>query len=126
MRQQKGYLFHSGKSWFLRYCDTDRQTGKRIQVCEKLKVEYGGAYRTKASVKDIVKEILKPLNEGKLNPQSTMSVVEFIDTIYLPDYIEKHLRPASLKQSRNTYQNHLKQRLGKLTLRSFRTLDGER
>src|SRR6266478_4370118 len=98
MRQQKGYLFHSGRSWFLRYCDTDKDTGERVQRCEKLKVEYGGTYRTRASVKSIAADFLKPLNEGKLNPQSTMLVTEFVDTIYLPDYIEKHLRPASLKQ----------------------------
>jgi integrase len=57
-----------------------------------------------------------------------MLVTEFVEEVYLPEYIEKRLRPASLKQCRNTYQNHLKGRLDKLelTLRSFRTLDGER
>jgi len=124
MRQQTGYLFHRGNSWFLRYYDTDA-TGKRIQKCEKLKVAYGGEYRTRRSVQTFVGEILAPLNSGLLNPQATMTVVDFVDTIYLPEHVEKRLRPASLKQYKDVWKNHLKNRMGKLTLRSFRTVHGE-
>lgn len=124
MRQQKGYLFHRGDSWFVRYYDTDA-SGKRVQTCEKLKVAYGGEYRTRRSVQTFVDEILAPINSGLLNPQATMPVAEFVDTIYLPRYVEKQLRPASLKQYRDVWRNHLKNRMGKLTLRSFRTVHGE-
>ena len=124
MRQQTGYLFHRGNSWFVRYYDTDA-SGKRIQKCEKLKVAYGGEYRTRRSIQPFVDEILAPLNSGLLNPQATMTVVEFVDTIYLPEHVEKRLRPASLKQYRDVWRNHLKNRMGKLTLRGFRTVHGE-
>jgi len=124
MRQQTGYLFHRGTSWFVRYYDTDA-TGKRIQKCEKLKVAYGGEYRTRRSVQPFIDEIIAPLNSGLLNPQATMLVTEFVDTIYLPEHVEKKLRPASLKQYRDVWRNHLKNRMGKLTLRSFRTVHGE-
>lgn len=124
MKQQKGYLFHRYESWFLRYCDTDA-TGKRVQKCEKLPVEYGGDYRTKASVKEFVEKILKPLNAGTLNPQSTMFVFEFVEKVYLPEYVEKQLRAATKKQYKDVWNNHLKGRMGKLTLRAFRTVDGE-
>jgi integrase len=124
MKQQTGYLFHRGQSWFLRYYDTDF-SGKRIQKCEKLKVAYGDEYKTRRSVQPFVDEILAPLNSGLLNPQATMPVTEFVDTIYLPEYVEKRLRAASLKQYRDVYNNHLKIRLGKLTLRTFRTVHGE-
>jgi integrase len=124
MREQKGYLFHRGNSWFLRYYDTDA-SGHRIQKCEKLKVAYGGECRTRRSVQSFVDEILAPLNSGLLNPQATMTVVEFVDTVYLPEYVEKRLRPASVKQYRDIWNNHLKSRMGKFTLRSFRTVHGE-
>ena len=124
MRQQTGYLFHRGNSWFVRYYDTDA-SWKRIQKCEKLKVAYGGEYRTRRSVQTFIDEILAPLNSGLLNPQATMLVTEFVDTIYLPEHVEKKLRPASLKQYRDVWRNHLKNRMGKLTLRSFRTVHGE-
>jgi integrase len=124
MREQKGYIFHKGTSWFVRYWDTDH-TGKRVQICEKLKVGYGGEYRTARSVQPFVAEILAPLNSGLLNPQSTMLVTEFVETVYLPEYVEKNLRAATKKQYKDVWNNHLKGRMGKLTLRGFRTVHGE-
>jgi integrase len=128
MRQQKGYIFHKGKSWFVRYCDDVLQpdgTIKRKLVCKKLSVNYGGDYRTKSSVKPFAQELLAPVNRGDLDVQSTMPVTEFVERIYLPEYVSKQLRPATLKQYRDVWENHLKGRLGKLTLRDFRTVNGE-
>ena len=85
MREQKGYIFHKGKSWFVRYCDDVMQpdgTVKRKLVCKKLDVEYGGAYRTKASVKAFAQEVLAPVNSGLLNPQSTMALETFVEAVY--------------------------------------------
>jgi hypothetical protein len=99
-----------------------------VQVCEKLKdVEYGGEYRTKTSVKEFVEKILAPLNGGTLNPASTQTVSEFVEKIYLPEYVEKQRRAASVKQYRDVWNNHLKPRMdkSKLTLRKFRTVHGE-
>ncbi len=127
-RQQVGYLFHRGRSWFVRYCDDVLEPGgavKRKQICKKLSVEYGDEYRTKASVRPFAQEILAPINAGKLNPQSTMKIVDFVDCVYLPEHVTKNLRPASLKQYGDIWKNHLKPRMGNSTLRSFRTVDGE-
>ncbi|HXL21949.1 MAG TPA: tyrosine-type recombinase/integrase [Candidatus Dormibacteraeota bacterium] len=128
MREQKGRTFHKGPSWFVQFRDNVKQpdgTYKRVQVCKKLDVEYGGEYRTRASVKDFVEKILRPINSGTLNPESTQTVVEFVEKIYLPEYVEKNLRAASLKQYRDVWNNHLKPRMGRLTLRAFRTVHGE-
>jgi integrase len=129
MREQRGYVFHKSKSWFVRYCDDVMQPDgsiKRKLVCKKLTVEYGGDYRTGKSVQPFVAEILAPLNSGLLNPQSTMLVSEFVEKIYLGEYVEKNLRAATKKQYRDVWQNHLGPRMGKLTLRDFRTVHGER
>jgi hypothetical protein len=129
MREQRGYVFHKGDSWFVRYCDDIMQadgTIKRKEVCKRLDVEYGGAYRTRKSVQPFVTEILAPLNRGQLNPQSTMLVSEFVERIYLAEYVEKTLRAATKKQYRDVWHNHLKPRMGKLSLRGFRTVNGER
>lgn len=128
MREQKGYVFHSGKCCYVRYYDDVLQpdgTVKRVQVCKQLSVEYGGDYRTRRSVQPFVQELLTPLNSGLLNPQSTMPVTEFVERVYLPEYVEKHLRAATRKQYKDVWNNHLKPRMGKLTLRGFRTVHGE-
>ncbi|MFI5058642.1 MAG: tyrosine-type recombinase/integrase [Candidatus Acidiferrales bacterium] len=128
MREQKGYVFHRYGSWFVRYCDDVKQPDggyKRKLVCKKLDVEYGGEHRTKASVKESVEKILKPVNSGTLNPDSTQMVCEFVEKIYLPEYVKKNLRAATVKQYTDVWENHLKPRMGKLTLRDFRTVHGE-
>ena len=127
-KQQKGYLFHKGNSWFVRFREEvilPDKTTKLKQTCKKLEVPYGGEYRTRRSVKEFVEKLLAPLNSGKLDVRSTMPVAEFVDKVYLPEYVEKKLRAASLKQYRDVWNNHLKPRMGKLTLRNFRTVDGE-
>src|SRR5712664_12722 len=127
MKKQTGYLFRRYGSWFVRFYDDILQpdrTLKRVQKCERL-CAYDDDHRTKASVKQLVEEKLAPLNSGLLNPQATMLVAEFVDRIYLPEHVEKKLRAATLKQYRDVWNNHLKPRMGKLTLRSFRTVHGE-
>lgn len=126
--EQKGYVFHRYGSWFVRYRDDVLQpdgTVKRVLLCKKLDVEYGGDYKTKKSVQPFVAEILAPLNSGLLNPQSTMLVSEFVERVYLPEYVEKNLRPATRRGYLGVWKRYLKPRMGKLTLRGFRTVHGE-
>jgi integrase len=128
MKEQKGYVFHRYGSWFVRYRDDVLQadgTVKRVQVCKKLGVDYGGDYRTEKSVRPFIAQMLAPLNAGLLNPQSTMLVVEFVERVYLPQYVEKNLRPATRRQYLGVWKRYLKGRMGKLTLRAFRTVHGE-
>lgn len=54
-----------------------------------------------------------------------MLVTEFVEKIYLPEYVEKNLRAATKKQYCDVWQNHLKPRMSKLTLPGFRTVHGE-
>ena len=129
MREQKGYVFHRYQSWFVRYCDDVKQpdgTIKRKLVCKKLPVPYGGEYRTKKSVAEFVKELLAPINSGKLNPESTQTVTEFVERIYFPEFVNRQLRASTQKMYLDTWTVHLKQQpLVKLTLRDFRTVHGE-
>ena len=129
MREQKGYVFHKDKSWFVRYCDDVLQPDgivKRVQVCEKLKeAAYGGEYRTKKSVAKFVEEDARPINAGELDVRSTMQVSDFVESVYLPKFVEKTKAAATLKQYKTVWINHLKPRMGTLTLRGFRTLHGE-
>src|SRR5215472_10700384 len=128
MREQKGYLFHRYASWFVRFMDDVRQpdgTIKRKLVCKKLDVPYGGEYRTKNSVALFVKELLAPINSGRLNPESTQTVTEFVECIYFPEFVNRQLRASTQKQYSDIWSAHLKGRLGKVTLRDFRTVHGE-
>lgn len=99
-------------------------------VCKKLPVPYGGEYRTGKSVALFVKELLAPINSGKLNPASTQTVCEFVERIYFPEFVERQLLASTQKQYRDTWSICLKPHMDKpsmrkLTLRDFRTFHGE-
>lgn len=129
MRRQSGYIFHNKSSWFVRYMDDVLEDGAIVRrlVCQKIEeVSYGGEYRTRKSVQPFVDKILGPVNEGALDPRSTQMIVKFVDDTYIPRYVDVELRPASQKQFKDTWENHLKPRLGQQTLRSFRTVDAQR
>jgi hypothetical protein len=97
----------------------------RKVVCKKLSVPFCDQYRTKASVKPFAQELLAPINPGLVNPQSTMLISDFVEKVYLPEYVERQLRPSTRKSYRDTWEDHLKGRMGKMTLRGFRTHHGE-
>lgn len=128
MREQKGYLFHKGQSWFLRYADSVLVNGAvtRKLVCKKLDVPYGGEYRTKASVKPFVRDLLRPVNAGVLNPASTMPIAQFVDDVYFPQYAETNLRTSTRKHYEQIWNRYLKPRIGQVALRDFRTVHAER
>jgi integrase len=60
-----------------------------------------------------------------LNAQSTMPIAEFVEKVYLPKYVQEQLRPSTRKSYRDIWESCLKGRMGKMTLRGFRTVHGE-
>lgn len=128
MRKQKGYVFHKGHSWFVRYSDNvvgKDGTIKRVQVCKRLPMDYGGQYRSERSVARFVEDILRPINSGKADPQGTMMVADYIETQYFPLICER-LRASTLSSYRYIFTEHLKPHLGNVSMRDFRTFHGEK
>jgi integrase len=128
VREQTGHVFHQGGSWFVRYRDTALKsdgTVERRQFCKKLPVPFCDEYRTRKSVLPFVEDILRPLNRGTVTVASTMPVADFIEKEYLPKLEEKK-RQSTMKGYKDIFRLHLKNRLGKITLREFRTVNGER
>jgi integrase len=126
--EQRGYIFHSGNNWYVRYRDNimgPDGSVVRKQVCRKIEGVDHPAYKTKSSVRPFVTDLLASINSGMVNAQSTMPITAFVDKIYLPEFVDKQLRPATRKQYKDVWKNHLKTRVGSLTLRGFRTMHGE-
>lgn len=126
-REQRGYVFHRGGSWFVRYCDDVMVNGvvQRKLICKQLPVPYCAEYRSKASVRSFVRDILAPVNAGTMNPQATMTLESFVDGPYF-EWAERNLRACTISGYRQMWDTNLKPRIGKVTLRNFRTVDGER
>jgi integrase len=124
---QRGVIVKHRRSWTLLYYDVQFRDGKRqrVRVSKKLAL-VSKEYPTDTSVRTLADKILAPINGKELQPESSLKVTEFIEDHYFPA-MEGHLRPSTfLNYKKSIYEPHLKKRLGKIRLRDFRTVHGQR
>jgi integrase len=124
---QRGYIFKSHGAWFVRYYEIHVVDGQRVrkQICARL-APANDDYPNKRSVLLEAEKILQPLNAGQLQPESAMTVVDFIEKFYLP-HVQRELKPSTYKGYRkDIFEAHLKDLLGDIRLRDFRTVHAQR
>jgi integrase len=124
VRHQQGYIWldRRRKCWFGRWYEDQLQTDgmvKRVQQSRKL-ADYSDRYRTEKDVRPLLNDILRPLNEGKMDARSTMTLAQFVEGHYLP-YVERELKPATYDGYRKLWQQRLKAPAGNVVLRDFTT-----
>jgi integrase len=101
---QAGYVFKKGSNWYLRYRETVQLEGgsiQRIQKCRRL-AKVTGQYRTKRAAEQLAEEIIRPLNDGVIRPESTMSLNHFIEVSYLP-YVAEQKRRSTYSGYKNIW-----------------------
>lgn len=126
---QRGTIIRHRASWTLLYWDWQYRDGKkkRVRVSRKLS-PVSREFPTRSSVRQLADDILAPLNRRQLQPESSLLVTEFIETVYFPA-VESELRPSTIYSYKNAiYFPHLKKRLEKppLRLRDFRPVHAQR
>ena len=119
---QRGYIFRSGGSWFLRYyepaLDGRKQSCKRLASVDD--------YPTKSSVRSLADKILSPINANQMQPESSIPIKQFIEEIYLP-HVKTTLKASTYKDYKeDAYEKHFESRLNGLRLRDFRTVHGQK
>jgi integrase len=125
-RQQQGYIWRVGKSWYGRWREDVLEDGRvvRKQRARKL-VEYCDRYRTERDVQPLLDEILCPLNQGRSKPESTLTIAEYVEQYYL-DFVRDNCKPSTYSGYKTQWQMYLVPRLSKFVLRDFRTSDAAR
>jgi integrase len=95
---------------------------KRVKVSVKL-ARCDREYPTKASVRQLADKILAPLNRGRLQPEASLKVSQYVEDSYFPA-IEKTLRPATVDSYRFVF-GKLEGKLD-IRIRDFRTVNAQR
>jgi hypothetical protein len=122
-RQQEGYIWKVGRSWYGRWredvlvdgCVVRKQrSAKLASVCDR--------YRSKADVRPLLAEKLRPINERRTRPESTLPVAEFVENHYMP-FVEENFKPSTVAGYKHLWEHYLSPRLSKTVLRDFRTVD---
>src|SRR6266571_1831432 len=122
-RQQSGYIWKVGGSWYGRWREDVLEEGRVVRKQRSAKLaEVSDRYRTKADVRPLLAEKLRPINEGRARPESTLSVAEFVEDFYLP-FVKENYKPSTSVGYEKIWKKHLAPRLSRIALRDFRTVD---
>jgi len=122
-RQQSGYIWKVGSSWYGRWREDVLENGVVVRKQRSAKLaDVSDRYRCKADVRPLLAERLRPINEGRVRPESTLSVAEFVENFYLP-FVKENYKPSTSVGYEKIWKKHLAPRLCKITLRDFRTVD---
>lgn len=62
-------------------------------------------YKTKASVRDMARDFLKPINDASDEQQPTSRLGEFVESVYLP-WVKDHKRPSTYKGYVDMWKGH--------------------
>jgi hypothetical protein len=80
-----------------------------------------GPYQSKRAAEQLAEKMLRPLNDGELAAESTMTLNRFIDAVYLP-YAERQRRRSTFLGYRNIWKRYIKPD-GERALREYRTFE---
>jgi len=94
-RTQKGEVYRKGQKWYLRYFDFRIEDGqlKRKRHCKPL---CAVANMTRTQARDEVKRFLETVNKPVLAPETAVTLVDFIDSVYLPR-LKQDVRPSTYR-----------------------------
>lgn len=123
MRTQKGFVFKASGAWYLKFREQVLEDGKIVRKLKTHRLADVDDYcRTKNDAEKLAADFLKPLNEGKLDARSTMSLTDFVEQHWLP-WVETQTRPASYHGYKRTWGTYLKPKFGHMALRDIRKRD---
>ena len=124
-QKQAGCVFRKGMFWYVRYREpvvladgTVRQVHRSRKLTKAI-----GPYQTKHAAEGLAEKTLRPLNDGVLVAESTMTLNRFMETVYLP-YAERQKRRSTFVGYRNLWKRYIKPD-GDRALREFRTFECE-
>ena len=121
VRYQDGCLYADHAAWFVKYRVQVRQEDGSIKLKQRAKILGRiGDYPRESDIMPLKIEFMRRLNAGKFTPDSSMNLSEFVEKSYLP-YIEE-LRASTKKGYREIWNNHIRDRVGQIRLREFRTV----
>jgi hypothetical protein len=91
------------------------------QILERLRwfVHFDAEHKTKASVRDLAKRELEPLNRNVAEPLSITKLSDFVDRVYLP-FAKQQKRPSTYR-GYSQVSDYLKTRCQSEWLREVKT-----
>ncbi|MGA7631867.1 MAG: tyrosine-type recombinase/integrase [Terriglobales bacterium] len=126
LRYQNGYLYKDHGSWYVRYRQRISQedgSSKVSHVCKRL-----GRSEDFCNIFEVERcraGFMQTVNRDRLCANSRITLTAFVEGAYLP-WTKEERRASTSKGHHEIWSNHLRDRVGKLRLWEFRTVDASR
>lgn len=122
VRYQQGQLYRDHGAWFVRYRYRVRQKDGSIKLRRKAsRLGNVDEFPTKTDIEPLRTSFMQKINAGQFDPDSGMTLSGFVEKVYLP-WVETERRASTHKGYWEIWENHIRQRVGNIRLREFRTV----
>ncbi len=118
---QAGYVMRHRGWWVLRYRERVGVGGNitTVQRAKRL-VRIDADHKTKASVRDLAEEELRPVSRTPVEPLRVTKLGDFVDRAYLP-HVKQQKRPSTYKGYSQIWSDYLKAHCSGAWMREVKT-----
>jgi integrase len=123
---QKGYLYEDHGAWYVQYRQRISQLDgssqlKRVSKCLGRSNDFSNIFEVEKSRESFMQTV----NRDRLSANSRITLTAFVEGAYLP-WTKEERRASTSKGHQEIWINYLRNRVGELRLREFRTVDVSR
>jgi len=126
LRYQNGSLYEHHGAWFVRY---SRRISEQDGSTNLNRVsKYLGRSKDFRSISDVERSrasFMQTVNRDRLSANSRITLTAFVEGAYLP-WTKEERRASTSKGHHEIWINHIRDHVGELHLREFRTVDASR
>ena len=125
-RYQNGYLYEDHGAWYVRYRQrilTEDGSSRLNHVSKHL-----GRVKDFSNIFDLEQcrtSFMQTVNRDRVSANPGITLTTFVEGAYLP-WTKEERRASTSKGHHEIWSNHLRDQVGKLRLREFRTVDASR
>jgi len=123
---QKGYLYEDHGAWYVQYRQRISQADGSSQL--KRISKYLGRSNDFSNIFEVEQcreSFMQAVNRDRLSANSRITLTAFVEGAYLP-WTKEERRASTSKGHQEIWINYLRNRVGELRLREFRTVDASR
>jgi integrase len=126
LRYQNGSLYEHHGAWFVRYSQRISEQDGSANLNRVSK--YLGRSKDFPSISDVERSrasFMQTVNRDRLGANSRITLTAFVEGAYLP-WTKEERRASTSKGHHEIWNNHIRDHVGEICLREFRTVDASR
>jgi integrase len=126
LRYQNGYLYEHHGAWYVRYRQRITQEDGSSNLNRASKhLGRSGDFSNIFEVERCRASFMQAVNRDRFSANSRITLTAFVEGAYLP-WTKEERRASTSKGHHEIWINHVRDRVGELRLREFRTVDASR